>query len=124
MNHKFKAGTFLERAVPTKIHGDISMKKTAAIVLVLMLLIGWVPGVCAEIYQELDPMVPVDSQATASEETSANGAVSDADAASVDKKVEETDKDKSKKLSKKKSSEKKKKKSSFQSSRKRKKNSR
>ncbi|MFH1799272.1 MAG: hypothetical protein ABH891_00295 [Candidatus Omnitrophota bacterium] len=50
------------------------MKKMVIVMLVLMLLNLCVPGAQAEISQDLDPMVPVDSQATVTEETSVSNA--------------------------------------------------
>ncbi len=101
------------------------MKRAIASILILAVLSFWIPCACAEISQDLDPMVPVDAQATVVEEASMNGAstgqvsnvVSTADATVGEKKkVEETKHAKSKKSSKKKSSEKKNKKSGPQKS--------
>jgi hypothetical protein len=50
------------------------MKKTVVVMLVLMLLNLCVPAARAEISQDLDPMVPVEYQATVTEEASVSGA--------------------------------------------------
>jgi hypothetical protein len=100
------------------------MKKAVVSTLILVLLNLWVPFACAEISQDLDPMVPADVQATVTEETSMSGATTGqtsnvataADATASKKKEEETKKEKSKKSSKKKSSDKEKKKSSSKKS--------
>ena len=101
--------------VLTKIHGDISMKKTVIAMLVLVLLNLWVPFARAEISQDLDPMVSSEPQATVAEETSMSGkttgrtsnVVSTANTMASEKKVEEPKKKKTKKSSTKKSSSKK-----------------
>ncbi len=87
------------------------MKKIVTTTLILVLLNLWVPEACAEIYQELDPMVPIESQTPVSEETSASSAmtgqtshtVSPAGTTTDKKKSDGAEKGKSKKSSKKKS---------------------
>ena len=93
------------------------MKRAMISILILTVFGFWIPGVSAEISQDLDPMVSPEPQAIVKEEnpmntdninTSQKGDTAvTPEAAITDKKVEETKKEKTKKSSKKKSSKKK-----------------